>query len=417
MTPKLRKKTSDKTEYKFGGLLMDFKELTRDRKIHLTEIKRLANRFLNENIALKNKHKASWEYETIENNIKQLRLIIQKANKDLEDKRLASIINTEIEQQKYLLLNSNFLGRPDILKTIKNALLSSAEFEVLKYSPNYSITYDFYWIVGGTVGEQKDVAFGKKSPDIYVKYCPSKIEEIKKNVIPYLRKKNDFKTSCKLLTEAIDSFGNRTYLVTNILLITITEGLVRELAKFVYSRQNPKTKSEAIDSYIYEKFLSLEGLINKGDWKDDIPIKITEAYILTNHINDASLNKSINLIDRHKATNEKVKTKLTEIQIIIEDISEKDYTESVKNCVNEKIKEVEELSKDLLNFEDTINISLRAKLQFLLRRYKEDRNSIIHGNYHQFDKGWKCFIYLSAVIKVFDLIKEYDKIYGHKKIW
>ena len=60
----------------------------------------------------------------------------------------------------------------------------------------------------------------------------------------------------------------------------------------------------------------------------------------------------------------------------------------------------------------TTKINLRIRLHFLIRRYKEDRNNMIHGKFEGFNSKWKNYIYLSAIEQIYDVIKEYENIYG-----
>ena len=60
----------------------------------------------------------------------------------------------------------------------------------------------------------------------------------------------------------------------------------------------------------------------------------------------------------------------------------------------------------------TTKINLRIRLHFLIRRYKEDRNNMIHGKFEGFNHKWKNYIYLSAIEQIYDVIKEYENMYG-----
>jgi hypothetical protein len=59
----------------------------------------------------------------------------------------------------------------------------------------------------------------------------------------------------------------------------------------------------------------------------------------------------------------------------------------------------------------TTKINLRIKLHFLIRRYKNDRNQIVHGNFEDFNQKWKNFMYLSAIEEIVNCIQEYDVLY------
>jgi len=402
---------------------MDEESIKKQRISHLKEIKRLARKFLDANIAIQQSRKNSWERDVNENNISQLKSIINKAKKDLHERNINEFVEKEVSRYRSLVSKNHFLAHPAIDYTIKKFQKEFEFFEVLRYSPNYSITYDLYWIEDGTMGEQMDIAFGNSSPDIYEKYCPEKVEEIKTKVIPYFLKGSDYEMSVKILKNITDQFQSNIYLSTNILLITVAESMVRQLCRYVYKHQNPQLSEDEVDRYIEGK-QSIETLIMNKDWLDDIEMDIREAYIQSKYIEDDSLKLSVELINRHKVVEQKIREQLQlcldlEKKFGINEWDEKTEEDSeILNTLKEYQKEVKvhydkvkEYSTELISPESTIKTSIRVKLQFLVRRFKEDRNSIIHGNYTDFDKGWKSYIYLAAITMIWDIIKLYQEVY------
>ncbi len=388
-------------------------EIIKKRKKHLKELKEIANVFFKENKEIKGHHQHNWEAQVIENNIKQLKRIILNANKQLGDAELRAYATSSAAQ--FDQLRKIVTGEADFdIEVYMTDMVNGIErFEIHTYSPSFSIVHDLFWIPDGTIGEQHSIATGKVSPDIYEKYCPLRLEIIEKEVIPYLKKKSNYSTHLKLLNEVINSFGKSSFLFLNIVLITLAESLVRELCKFVYSKQNPGKSENEINEYIYDKFNSLETLITKADWKKDIPVKIMEAYSNSKFIIDPTLDEIALRVEGHKTAEDDIKKEVQKMSKIIEDVivGKKQNDESVSELTRSHLTRMKELSKSIINKEEFINVSIRYRLQFLLRRYKEDRNSIIHGNYFEFDKGWKCYIYLSAITKTYEVIKEYDEIY------
>lgn len=394
---------------------MTEKDFLLARKTHLEELKIIANQYLTENKKIKDNHEHKWESEVIENNIKQLKRIITTANKGLEqdelEKYAASQLLSFAEFKNSLKVE--FDNGETIESYMTRMMHGLEQFEIFTYSPGFSIVYDLYWIPDGTVGDQRNVALGTQSPDLYEKYCVHRIAVMKNEMLPYLQKKPAYQKHIRLLQDILDSFGKSSFLYINIVLITAAESLVRELCSFVYAKQNPAKSQDEIQAYIYETFNSLETLILKADWKEDIPIPINEATAQSRFITEPSLNKGADLMEQHKVALKKVEAEMAKVTSLIDQAnSEKIPNDAnLRNTIREILSTVEEHGKDLLVKDAKIEVTIRARLQFLLRRYKEDRNSIIHGNYADFDKGWKTYVYLSAITKIFELIKEYDEIY------
>lgn len=403
------------------------KELIKKQRIsHLKEVKRLARKLLDANIAIQQSRKNSWERDVNKNNIFRLKSIITKTNKELHDQSINKFVEKEISQNNFMIAQNHFLGHPGINDTIKNVLRGSEIFKVLRYSPNYSIVYDLHWIEDGTVGDQMELAYGNASPNVYEKYCPTKIEEVRTKVIPYLSKNPQYATSVKLLKNITDQFQSNIYLSTNILLITVAESMVRQLCRYVYERQNQNLPTEEVQKYIDGK-QSIESLIINDDWLNDI--EILEAYMQSEYIDDNSLKSAVELIDLHKETEQEIREQVElcieidkkfGIEVLIENQKseinkEKDIIdlEEYQNEIKPHLMELQRLSANLLKPDLKIKTSIKVKLQFLVGRFKEDRNSIIHGNYTDFDKGWKCYIYLTTIKKIWEIIKLYDGI--HKK--
>lgn len=59
-----------------------------------------------------------------------------------------------------------------------------------------------------------------------------------------------------------------------------------------------------------------------------------------------------------------------------------------------------------------ININLKNRLDFLRRRFKEDRDLILHGLESDYGKSWNLFVNFSALNNVYETCKYYRKLYG-----
>ena len=85
---------------------------------------------------------------------------------------------------------------------------------------------------------------------------------------------------------------------------------------------------------------------------------------------------------------------------------------TIRANVKNHMDDLKKLSPALLSDSDKrIGISIKTELQFLIRRFKEDRNDLMHGQFEGFNEKWKNYIYLSAIDKINDIIMGYAKIY------
>lgn len=60
-----------------------------------------------------------------------------------------------------------------------------------------------------------------------------------------------------------------------------------------------------------------------------------------------------------------------------------------------------------------ININLKYRLDFLRRRFKEDRDLILHGLENDYGKSWNLFVNFSALDHVYETCKYYRKLYEY----
>lgn len=58
-----------------------------------------------------------------------------------------------------------------------------------------------------------------------------------------------------------------------------------------------------------------------------------------------------------------------------------------------------------------LDINLKERLDFLRRRFKEDRDLILHGIDKEYGKEWHLFVNFSAMINVYETIKYYRNLY------
>jgi hypothetical protein len=380
-----------------------YQELVSERIHFLKTAKALANKLLQENLVARQKKHSRWQEKVIAKNIEQLKGHISAINKFRHDKALSDFVNYKKTVGDS---SADFDTRTNGL--IQSVRTFSLLFDIAKCSLSYSVIHDLYWISDGTVDEHLDIATGIKPITTIAKYCDHVILRIKLHVIPYLQNECAYADISTIANEVINGFENRSFMATNILLPSIIEGLTRKYLIQVYSRQNPIETLEDASNYV-ARFQSLETLIVKGDWKNDIPIRFMEAIQRGSYIDDPQLVAAKDMADNQ----DRIMAIINDTNSKLQDLPDKKPFR--QNELEEKYPEYAQIYKkyfpQIVRLEKVkINISIRVQLQFLIRRYKDVRNRVAHGNLDGSDHKWECYLNLSLLYRLYESIKEYNSI-------
>lgn len=209
-----------------------------------------------------------------------------------------------------------------------------------------AIETDLHWISDILLADSIDISLGKFDSNKLKNYLPQRISEIGE-LFDEL-KNNDFVNShSESYTEAAACFKNSHQKAGNLLIITITEGLVRSLGAHLKEKQGI-----TVDLNDKRKFASLDSFLNKISWKKDLEIDKIKYGLLTG---------------KHVLENDAI--------------------------------------------EDNVYVNLTERLGFLCRRFKENRNHILHGEETNYATSFNSFQNLSALKEVLLTIKEYNKTY------
>lgn len=378
--------------------IKDISQLKSERIKELKLYKAVANKILEQNIKYKNNHGPSWQNETVENNIKSIKEIIIEINDDLKsNKRIDEYCLGMSGDRKYFI---------EVFRQ-KNSI--SFFGNITNYTIPGSVDYDINWPTHFTLCEKIDIAIGKKSPEILADNWDYVESKISKSILPELKKNKDFSEHSNLILEAITIAKRNSFIVSNLILITVAESMVRVLTKKVYKGQNPTLSDEEAQKYI-DNCQSLENLLIKTNWKNDIEIPIIEAVIKYGYINEPEITSAKQVLTKAKRANryfnERTERFFTESEAV------QKSNEELEKIVRSYLSDLFSLQGKLLESNDQkVKINLRILLHFLIRRFKEDRNTIIHGKFEGFNQKWKNYIYLSVIEQIFEAIKTYQKIY------
>jgi hypothetical protein len=211
-----------------------------------------------------------------------------------------------------------------------------------------AVETDLHWITDLVLADSIDISIGDFDFSKLEKYLPARIDEVRK-LSQELIEIEYVKVRMAAISEAISCYETKLQKSSNLLLLTIIEGLVRSLGIFLVGKQGLQ-----VDPLDKRNYSSLEGFLTKIPWKTDLPLGEIKYELLTG-------NRS-------------------------------SYKEELTDFV-------------LSNLTD--------RLGFLCRRFKDNRNVILHGEEIQYDNALNSFLNFSALKEVLLTIKEYRVIYNN----
>ncbi|PWN58416.1 hypothetical protein [Chryseobacterium viscerum] len=377
---------------------------TNERINELKELKKIANNYLEKYKDLRFDKNKRWIGKKSEISIEQLKEIIQKINHDRHPDQVELYCNLKSKFEDGNISTQELSEFFNV--TLMQIQTGSIIFDIARLSPESNLLLDIAWLTDGYVKDYIDIYLKRKDISILEKFLPSKITEITDRILPVLKCDKEFREIISVIEVAVESSNNNSFITSNILFITACESLVRLLSRRIYQNQNPSLNDDEINEYIYNKFTSLESLITKGKWLSDFPIKFSEALVHYKDVNDNSLNQLRKKHKTHVSAQKRIEKRLSKFNK--DTITESEISDLVENLKND--------SSELMTDEDKeIKINLSVMLNFLVRKYKDDRNQIIHGNFKDYNLKWKNYINVAAIVKIFDVFTEYEKFYNSKK--
>lgn len=386
---------------------LDYNATTKkDRIKYLKSIKALAQKFLLENKEASNKRLLKWQRAVVNNNLIQLKKCIREIKNELHPNAIERFI---FEEEAY----RKGIGHTDFQLSLtffpNHFRISTMWMEIARYSFKYSIINDMYWVDDGTVKDHFEVVMGIKKEGIFEQYCDDYIDFILYNIIPYFKDLKQYSQVVYLLVDLAQNFNSISCLSSNILMHSIIESIVRSFCTDIISFQNSEITFDEAQSKV-NNYSSLENLINNGDWRNIRPIEFGEALLLNNYINDDILKKAANIQEEQNEIQKQLQIYCIELQRLFKESKAIDQEIIVENSqkIMEEMKLLAGKMVDRKSFK--VNISLRVDLQFLVRRYKENRNSMVHGNFENFNYKWYCYVNLSSIKKLFKVIMEYRNL-------
>ncbi|WP_343614109.1 hypothetical protein [Flavobacterium sp.] len=210
-----------------------------------------------------------------------------------------------------------------------------------------TIKYDILWAGNISVSDVLKLSRDEVDFDNLIRKFPEMINTFRETVIPFFESITSYVNRAETLKEAINTFEHGHYKAASSLVLIELEGLVRQLGAFLIEKQN-------IDkTKLKKKYHSLDSFLKDIPWLEDFVIDEDHLMFLSGDF----------------------------------------------------------VFKENREFERTTKISLKTRLNFLRRRFKENRNSILHGD-AVFGETWDLYVNFSAMLEVYSTIKYYENLYG-----
>lgn len=210
-----------------------------------------------------------------------------------------------------------------------------------------SIKYDLYWIDNLIYRDALSIATGNFKIEDLSKYLPDSYSKFQSKILPYFKKLPLLSNFKGTLDEICKAYENKAFRACNLLILTSIEGIVRSLGNFLIEKQK-------LDIDSTSEFNSLDSFLRKIPWEKDYEISNTKYQLLT---------------------------------------GDWDFKREGKDHLK------------------NTQIDLKQRLDFLRRRFKEDRDLILHGLESDYGKEWHLFVNFSALDQVYETFAFYMKKY------
>lgn len=389
-----------------------------ERITQLKGLKTLANAYLEEYKARHQEGGKSWVSLKSERAMEQLTDIIGRINRDLHPEKVKQFCKPLPDRpfKWYKADDPEYAEVRREQQQFNEAIFSQVivpfmQIDLARLSPLQFLHYDISWLQEGTAGMYVDFVLGNKEVTGMAEFLPGMISDVRTIAIPFYTEAAGLDSHAHLIEQAITLSDRQEYLSSNLLLIPVIESIVRKLCLHVARQQNPGVPEEELQYRIYEKHTSLENLITKGGWKNDYPMRITEILVNYADINEPAVNAIRKKAAAHLAAKMAFENAIKRISEILEPTCGHPSATEQKE-IQDLIEKTDPLRSDLITDEKgEANINLCTLLNFLIRKYKDDRNSIVHGDFDVLNHKWKNYISFTALNEVTKVCQNYLKIY------
>lgn len=247
------------------------------------------------------------------------------------------------------------LDKNEIINYCKNhnstTPISFEDDEILFLVNSYygTIILDILWTSDISVSDVINISKGVVDKKNLAKKLPDKIKQIETEIIPYLKRHNDFIEFINTITESVQSYKNKIYQGASLLIIVAIEGLVRKIGKTLIDKQGLG------NSFLSTEYNSLDLFLRKIPWKKDIKIEKNKLMFIT---------------------------------------GDYEFNHERKGTIGDEF----------------VYIDLKTRLDFLRRTFKKERDVSLHGDLNSIGDIWDLYRNYSALFEVYLTIKYYKEL-------
>lgn len=389
-----------------------------NRLKELKQLKKLANFFLTYYLNQKKSKEKGWERGLSNRNIALLKATIIKLNKLLQQNMITEYLEATRPTQFISDAATEVEEKEAFQKILKNSSIVISQgnsyfllLDIIRCSPRLSYINDLTWFKHGYLSEYIDYGLGKVDETIFEKYLPAQVNKIIETKKTFFSKEY-YKDDLILLEAILKMIDEGHFIPSNILIITLIEGLVRKFALYVYKKQNPDIADNEADNFTYIGNSSFENLIKNTVWKKDISLTFAEFITEYTHTDSPIVTEYEERFRNHKIANKKIEKNISELIEKLSPIEDNHYTSREELCsmVLNHIDYLKNEANNLMKDEElTVWFGIDMYLDFLVKKFKEDRNNIIHGKYSFFKEKWKTLVYLTALQTLIEKILWHEK--------
>jgi len=228
---------------------------------------------------------------------------------------------------------------------------------IILHSYYGTIITDIHWITDLPFDYTFKMSAGQLELELLGKELPNRIEQIREFLQEEREIFHEYESHFQIVDEALECYDLGMKKALNLLTITSIEALVRKFGEYLIEKQELKVDLES------GKYNSIDTFLRLIPWKFDMDYVKSYVYLITG------------TTDRY------------------------DKDEQARTI------------KDEDSFIEGKRVNYKIRLDFLRRRFKENRDIIVHGEETEYDKDWQSYINVSALYEVLKTMKEYKELY------